>query len=37
MWDIYFINVGRGAAVDTESLCDALESGKLAGAALDVK
>lgn len=32
----YFINVGRGTAVDTEALCDALESGKLAGAALDV-
>lgn len=32
----YFLNVGRGTAVDTEALCDALESGKLAGAALDV-
>lgn len=32
----YFINVGRGTAVDTDALCDALESGKLAGAALDV-
>ncbi len=32
----YFINVGRGTAVDTEALCDALESGHLAGAALDV-
>lgn len=32
----YFINVGRGSAVDTEDLCQALESGKLAGAALDV-
>lgn len=30
------INVGRGSAVDTEALCDALESGKLYGAALDV-
>ncbi len=32
----YFLNVGRGATVDTEALCDALSSGKLAGAALDV-
>lgn len=32
----YFLNVGRGTAVDTEALCDALECGKLAGAALDV-
>ncbi|MCQ2505316.1 MAG: D-2-hydroxyacid dehydrogenase [Saccharofermentans sp.] len=32
----YFINVGRGSAVDTEALCDALVSKKLAGAALDV-
>lgn len=32
----YFLNVGRGTAVDTEAICDALESGKLAGAALDV-
>ena len=32
----YFINVGRGTAVDTEALCEALESGKIAGAALDV-
>ena len=30
------INVGRGNAVDTEALCDALESEKLGGAALDV-
>ncbi|MBE6687771.1 MAG: D-2-hydroxyacid dehydrogenase [Ruminococcaceae bacterium] len=30
------INVGRGSAVDTEALCDALESGKLLGASLDV-
>ncbi|WP_346899028.1 D-2-hydroxyacid dehydrogenase [Clostridium sp. UBA7503] len=30
------INVGRGTAIDTEALCDALESGKLLGAALDV-
>lgn len=32
----YFINVGRGTAVDTEALYNALETGKLAGAALDV-
>ena len=30
------INVGRGTAIDTEALCDALESGQIAGAALDV-
>ena len=32
----YLINVGRGTAVDTDALTDALKSGKLAGAALDV-
>ncbi len=32
----YFINVGRGTAVDNDSIYDALVSGKLAGAALDV-
>lgn len=32
----YFINVGRGNAVDTDSLYNALESGKLAGASVDV-
>lgn len=32
----YFINVGRGSAVVTEALCDALSSGHLAGAAVDV-
>lgn len=30
------INVGRGNAVDTEALCDALEDGKLYAASLDV-
>jgi phosphoglycerate dehydrogenase-like enzyme len=30
------INVGRGSAIDTEALCDMLESGRLGGAALDV-
>ena len=30
------LNVGRGSAVDTEALCDALDGGVIAGAALDV-
>ncbi len=30
------LNVGRGSIVDTEALCDALESGKLSGTGLDV-
>lgn len=30
------LNVGRGTAIDTEALCDALENGKLMGAGLDV-
>lgn len=32
----YFINVGRGNAVDSDALADALNSGHLAGAAVDV-
>lgn len=31
-----FVNVGRGTAVDTDALCEALNAGKLYGAALDV-
>jgi len=34
--DAVLINVGRGTAIDTEALCDALERGQLLGAALDV-
>ena len=32
----YVVNVGRGTAIDQEALIDALNSGHLAGAALDV-
>jgi phosphoglycerate dehydrogenase-like enzyme len=34
--DAIIINVGRGSAIDTEDLCDALEKGSILGAALDV-
>lgn len=30
------LNVGRGSAIDTEALCDALDTGALGGAGLDV-
>ena len=32
----FVVNVGRGTAIDQEALCDALNAGRLAGAALDV-
>lgn len=32
----YIVNVGRGSAIDEDALADALEAGRLAGAALDV-
>ncbi|MCT1448410.1 D-2-hydroxyacid dehydrogenase [Brevibacterium casei] len=32
----FFVNVGRGATVDTAALVDALAAGSIAGAALDV-
>ena len=32
----YVVNVGRGSAIDESALIESLESGKLAGAALDV-
>lgn len=32
----YIVNVGRGSAIDEDAIADALESGHIAGAALDV-
>lgn len=32
----YFLNVGRGTAVDQDALLEALDSGRLAGASVDV-
>jgi hypothetical protein len=32
----YLVNIGRGSAVDTHALADALQRSKIAGAALDV-
>ena len=34
--DAVIINAGRGSAIDTEALCDALEAGEIGGAGLDV-
>ncbi len=34
--EAYIVNVGRGSAIDEDALADMLDSGRLAGAALDV-
>lgn len=34
--DAVLLNVGRGSAIDTEALCDALEAGKFWGVGVDV-
>lgn len=34
--DVYIVNTSRGALIDTEALLDALKSGKVGAAALDV-
>ncbi|WP_235022559.1 hydroxyacid dehydrogenase [Amycolatopsis alkalitolerans] len=34
---VLFVNVGRGEAVDEDALADALDGGRVAGAALDVR
>ncbi len=34
--DVVLVNVGRGNAIDTDSLVAALDEGRIAGAALDV-
>lgn len=33
---VYIVNVSRGPLIDEDALCEALESGKVAGAGLDV-
>jgi phosphoglycerate dehydrogenase-like enzyme len=33
---VYIVNIGRGSAIDLEALTDALKSGKVAAAGLDV-